>query len=199
MDEKRLYFIGILTPPTLREKVYSIKEEFAGRFQSRHALKVPSHITLQEPFSLRPSDETKIKDALVEFFEKFDPIQMTCKGFGAFAKRSKPVIYIHVLENPWLSKLRNELQLFLRKHSFVGEQIATIQPSDHSTVFLPHISVANRDLSKVNFRLAWPEFSKRSFDHEFLAENAHLLRHNGKIWEAVAEFALIRHPLIQSQ
>ena len=190
MDEKRLYFIGILTPPTLAERVNTIKEELAERFQSRHALKVPSHITLQEPFSLSPPDEAKIKDILAKFFQKFDPVPITCKGFGAFAKRSKPVIFIHVSENPSLGKLRNELRLFLRKHSFVKEHNETIQPSDHSSIFLPHITVANRDLSKENFRFAWPEFSMRTFDEEFLAKNVHLLRHNGKIWDAIAGFAL---------
>ena len=190
MDEKRLYFIGILTPSSLTERVNSIKEEFAGRFQSRHALKVPAHNTIQEPFSLGPSDEAKIKEELPGFVKKFDAFQITCKGFGAFAKRSKPVIFIHVMDNPWLGKLRNELILFLKKNAFIRDPNPTGQPQNHSTNFLPHISVANRDLTKKNFRFAWPEFSTRAFDHEFLAESVHLLKHNGKIWEAIAGFTL---------
>jgi 2'-5' RNA ligase len=193
MDEKRLYFIGILTPSLLTEKADSIKEEFARRFQSRHALKVPTHITLQEPFSWKNPEESKLRIALKEFFARFGSIQVACNGFGSFRKRSGPVIFIQVLKNPSLSQLRHELILFLRNNEFIREASTTIQPSNHSTIrpdFNPHITLANRDLSRDNFLLAWSEFSKREFEYEFMVENVHLLRHDGKIWEPIFGFEL---------
>ena len=56
--------------------------------------------------------------------------------------------------------------------------------------FHPHITIANRDLAKKDFKKAWEYFAGLRYDTEFQADSISLLRHNNKEWEIAASFPL---------
>jgi 2'-5' RNA ligase len=56
--------------------------------------------------------------------------------------------------------------------------------------FVPHMTVAFRDLQPAQFRAAWPQFKARLFQGSFLASALTLLLHDGKRWQVFAEFSL---------
>jgi 2'-5' RNA ligase len=68
----------------------------------------------------------------------------------------------------------------LKNFSFKKEQRA----------FHPHITIANRDLAKSDFRKAWEYFNGLEFQKQFTTSAISLLRHNNKEWEIAASFPL---------
>src|SRR5215467_2786066 len=99
MQKGSLYFIAVLTPPEVSSAVISIKQEFADRFASSYALKLPPHITLQSPFLMHPDDEENLKKALTVFFGRMPSFKVQCRNFGSFSSVKNPVIFIQPLES----------------------------------------------------------------------------------------------------
>jgi 2'-5' RNA ligase len=182
MRMESLYFIAILAPPDIAERVTAIKNEIAERFESRHALKLPPHITLQPPFLMNIERLESLKGDLTNHFRKFSSTKLVLDNFGNFRKRRNPVIFIQVKNNSQLAELHKKLMLFLRKTGFHEEKT--------SLEFHPHMTVAHRDLSQHNFRKAWREFQNKFFNMEFVARSVHLLKHDGEKWTPILEFEL---------
>lgn len=179
-----LFFVALVPPITIQEEVTAIQQDFAHRFNSRHALKSPPHITLQSPFKLVPDQETVLKTGLSEFAIAHYPFHIALSGFGAFGHR---VIYINVIKNSELLNLNSQLTDHL-KHS-----LNILDKPDYKTSFHPHITVAFKDLTRQNFRQAWQEFQHRSIEYEFTAQALTLLRHNGHHWEINQQFPWGNH------
>jgi 2'-5' RNA ligase len=183
MKEDVLYFIAILTPPEIASAVIAIKQEFADRFESAHALRLPPHVTLQSPFKMHPGKEENLKKALRVFFGRAASFKMECRNFGSFFSTKNPVIFIEILENAVLHAMHKNLMLFLRELGFPKETTPL--------KFHPHMTVAYRDLTAKNFLRAWPEFEQRHFEADFPVETIYLLRHDGKKWIPQTGFNLL--------
>ena len=62
--DENLYFIAIIPQHKLCDEINSFKNDFATRFNSKKALKLPPHITLKAPFKLT----TNAHDSLLQWF-----------------------------------------------------------------------------------------------------------------------------------
>ena len=171
-----LYFIGLIPPTPIREEITGIKEYVADKFHSRAALRSPPHITFQPPFRWEINRQNILGGALVGFFKKYEPFETNLSGFGAFSPR---VIYINVENNSPMETLHTRLREFCHQEFGINNQ--------GEGPFRPHLTIAFRDLTKQQFRLAWEEFQNREFQFRFEAQGLSLLRHDGKIWEANQE------------
>lgn len=176
-----LYFVAIIPPKSVEKKITGIKHEFADRFSSDHALRSPPHITLNMPFKWRPDHEKKLIQCL-ETVTLENPIKITLNNFNCFPPR---VIYIDVEESDDLYNLWACVTYTLRKN--LG-----IDNADYKNRgFLPHVTVAFRDLKKPAFTSAWDEFKDRKYNAQFDVNSIWLLKHNGKVWERYHEFIVI--------
>ncbi|MDJ1173202.1 2'-5' RNA ligase family protein [Roseofilum capinflatum] len=172
------FFVALVVPSGLQEQVEQIKQEFGDRYQSRKAFNAPAHITLQPPFEWEPDNIQQVEESLAEFVGYHSPIPIQLDGFAAFPPR---VIYVHVVKTPELMALQPALI----------EHLQTTLPEiqrPHHRAFTPHVTVAFRDLTPKNFRLAWPQFEHRPFQGTFTASSLTLLHHNGQRWQSCAEF-----------
>jgi 2'-5' RNA ligase len=79
---KSPWFIAVIPPEDIQEAVTALKREAAARFESRHALKSPPHVTLIPPF-VATLDEIS---SLEGFFGRFRrrPISLFAKFIGIF-------------------------------------------------------------------------------------------------------------------
>lgn len=107
-------------------------------------------------------------------------VPVILRGFGAFPPR---VIYINVLKTQELLALQFDLMAHLET------QLGIVDPVSQTRTFSPHMTVAFRDLTKQNFKAAWPEFQQRQLDLEFTATQLTLLIHDGKRWNTSTEFS----------
>ncbi len=178
MNSEQLFFIALLPPQAIQDYATGIKLHFAQRFSSRHALKSPPHITLQPPFKWRIDREQELNQSIATFAQTQAPIPIALNGFAAFAPR---VIYINVDQTEPLLTLHQTLIEHLET------TIALVDPKDKSRPYTPHMTVAFRDLTKQNFKVAWQTFKDRELYFEFTASHLTLLRHTGN-WTIDQEF-----------
>jgi 2'-5' RNA ligase len=180
MDKtKRLFFIALLPPQEIQDSITEIKHFFAEHYGSRAALKSPPHITLQPPFKWVTAEIGKVEESLEKFAIAHQPIPITLSGFAAFPPR---VIYANPLKTPALLEIEKDLSEYLETNLGIADPFAKSRP------FTPHITVAFRDLTKENFKAAWPEFKTRSLNFEFTAFQLTLLIHDRDRWNIKSEW-----------
>jgi 2'-5' RNA ligase len=174
-----LYFIAIVAPEAINRQVLEWKHYMLQEFKCKVALKSPAHITLIPPFDMPGAMHNELEEVLLQFAaeQPFFPIQL--KNFAAFKPR---VLYVHVEPNTHLSDLQARLEAFLLKTDFPVKK--------EERPFHPHITIANRDLQKNDFPLAWQYFQQVSYEVSFVANAISLLKHNGQLWEVVNSFPL---------
>ncbi|THU41006.1 RNA 2',3'-cyclic phosphodiesterase [Niastella caeni] len=176
-----LYFIAIVTPETINQQVLEWKNYMLQQFNCKVALKSPAHITLIPPFQMPDSAQQEMKDHLQSFAAGKESFSIQLKNFAAFKPR---VIYVNVLPNDPLKELRTQLETTLLK-----SRRFPVKKEDRP--FHPHVTIANRDLTKEDFPQAWQHFQSIAYEATFTADAISLLRHNGKIWEIVASFPIL--------
>ncbi len=174
-SNKSLYFVALVPAPPLYDELMTIKEDFRQRYHSKAALRSPPHITLYMPFKWRPEREGRLRAALDRTAGLHAPFPVQLTGFGAFPPR---VIYVQVAENPPLNALQAAVLQTARQQWKLNLPV-TARP------FVPHLTVAFRDLRKTAFQLAWEEYRHKLFEACFEAEDVCLLRHDGQRWQVV--------------
>ncbi|MBN4005707.1 2'-5' RNA ligase family protein [Nostoc sp. LPT] len=174
------FFVALLPPQDIQDYANEIKQYFANRYASSGALKSPPHITLQPPFEWSDANLPLLEASLKEFASGQQPVAITLKGFNAFAPR---VIYINVVISQELLTLQADLMAHTESKLGIFDNVSKTRP------FAPHLTVAFRDLTKQNFKAAWPEFENRQLHFEFTADKLTLLLHDGKRWNIKQDLA----------
>jgi 2'-5' RNA ligase len=175
---KRLFFIALLPPVEIQEAVKAIQQDITARFGSRAAQKSPPHITVQPPFYWNTESLSALEDCLQGFARGRSSVPIQLSGFGAFAPR---VIYVNVVKTPELMQLKQDFDR--QVVADLGEKLVVDQRP-----YVPHMTVAFRDLTRQNFRAAWPEFQAKPFEFSFMADQQTLLVHNGQRWTVHTDF-----------
>ncbi|MEG4342227.1 2'-5' RNA ligase family protein [Microcoleus sp. A003_D6] len=178
-QSKQRFFIALVPPPDIEQHITEIKLYFAGNYNSRGALNSPPHITLQPPFHSLAADVPKLEESLNQFSANRLPIPVTLFGFAAFAPR---VIYADVVKSPALLEIQQDLMSYIEANLGIVDRVSQSRP------FVPHMTVAFRDLTKDNFQTAWLEFAGRSLYFEFTASALTLLLHDGSRWNISNQF-----------
>ncbi|MEG4805178.1 2'-5' RNA ligase family protein [Microcoleus sp. ARI1-B5] len=188
---KQRFFIALVPPDDLQNHITQIKLYFAEHYNSRGALNSPPHVTLQPTFEWPGADVPKLEESLKRFSANRQPIPVTLSGFAVFAPR---VIYADVVKSPQLLEMQRDLM------SYLEANLGIVHPVSQTRPFVPHMTVAFRDLTKENFQTAWLEFSGREIHFEFTAEALTLLLHDGSRWNISKHFPLnVQPPKILNQ
>lgn len=175
---KRRYFVALLPTQTIQDYTHKIQEFVCDRYASCAALKSPPHITLLPPFEQSDSVLPALEKQLQKFAQDHVSVSVDLLGYGAFIPK---VIYINVLQTAELMELQRSLTVNAAQLSLTGQRT-------QQRPFVPHITVAFRDLTPQNFAAAWVEFKDQSVEFKFTAAALTLLVHDGNRWQVQAEF-----------
>jgi 2'-5' RNA ligase len=183
-------FIAVVPPAEMQDYAHQVQQLFAEHYGSHAAQRSPPHITLQAPFQWEVDQLDRLAQGLQTFGQQQSPVPVTLSGFGAFPPR---VIFIHVLSTPELLALQASLATHCQQHLGIED------PRQSQRPFRPHLTVAFRDLTRSNFRTAWPEFATRKLELQgapirqycFQAQRFSLLWHDGQRWNVWREFPLL--------
>lgn len=175
---KIMYYIAVLPPNEIREEIKVLKLEISKKFNSRHALRSPAHITLQMPFHFEEEKEEVLLHSLTLLAMGQIPFNCTLNDFNHF---DQGVVFIDVIPNEKLRSLRTSLQDHLRAHYNFSEKKL-------SKRFHPHITIANRDLPAKRFPACWEAFKDRNYRRSFEVKAFSILKHRGDHWEVYREF-----------
>ena len=174
-----LYFIAIIPPNELQEKITTFKQDFANRFNSKKALKVSPHITLKAPFKFSPDMHGELLRWFTDLHLLQKQFSIQLKNFGAFENKRNPVVFVQPILTKELQALQQQLIA-----SFASVFPGNVHPTDLD--FHPHMTIAYRDLSFEMFKQAWTEYKHKSFDETFEADAIYLLQHDSKKWNIIA-------------
>jgi 2'-5' RNA ligase len=184
MTEKNfenLYFIAIIPPEPIYGEALALKHHLKNQYNSKAALNSPPHITLHMPFAWKESKEEELINSLETFSVGQNQLEIRLNNFSAFEPR---VIFIDVIKDEKLEGLQKQLKRFCKA------ELNLFNADYKELAYHPHITLAFRDLKKVEFYKAWEEFKNRKFDATFDVNSIALLKHDGKEWK---EFK--QHPL----
>ena len=77
-----VYFLAIVPPQKVQAEVTQLKVLIAERFNSKHALKSPPHITLHMPFKWKDSKKEQLKSALRKINKEAVSFSVELNGFN---------------------------------------------------------------------------------------------------------------------
>ncbi len=178
-----MYFIAVLAPESINEQVLQWKYFMRDRFSCVVALKSPAHITLISPFWMDSSLQPQLEASLDSFSSQRKKFPVTVKNFDCFKPR---VIFVHVEQSKTLERLKEDLE-----NNLLANSLFPIKKE--ARAFHPHITLANRDLHKKDFLLAWEHFKNKKYEDSFPVKGISLMKHTGAKWDTAytATFPLI--------
>lgn len=170
---ENLYFIAVVPPEDIQEKITDFKHTIAEKFGSRHALNAPPHITLHMPFKWKWKKIEKLNETIGEINSEIHAFSVELNGFGFFEPR---VVFVNVVENEKLNSLQ---ELVVDR----GRKKLKLDNGNYKNqVFHPHVTIGFRDLKKRMFYEAKEYFEGKDEKFQFKVERVHLLRHDEKKW-----------------
>ena len=159
-----------MIPP---EPIYSETREFqqhiAEKYNSHAALKPPPHITLIPPFAIEEDREHALFKYIDSIASDQMPFEIAIDGFGSF---TVGVIYEAVILSEPLKILEKELsQTFYRKFKI---------ERGPSHAYVPHVTIAFKDLSPIKFPPARDEFEQKLYRRKWTIRSLCILQANTK-------------------
>ena len=170
-----MYFIAIVLPQDLNEKVLKYKNLMFEKYNCKVGLKSPAHITLVPPFWMNEEKEEQLISDINSLSNHLNPFSISTNNFSAFKPKT---IFISLVLNDQLNDVKKATDAFFKGNAFYNIKIET-RP------FHPHITVATRDLFKKSFFEIWPWFAEKKFLEEWTADGISILRHNKKNWDVI--------------
>src|SRR6476620_11586008 len=160
------------------------------RYGCKVGLKSPAHITLIPPFWLEPAKEKELVSDLDLISRGHFPFIINTLNFASFSHRT---IFIDVSVTKELNELKSSA-----KSQFTNNKKYNIKVEDRP--FMPHITIATRDLTKKSFAEAWAYFENKKFEKQWVANSISLLHHNKKNWDVLhtSQFSIPSDQLIQN-
>lgn len=180
---KSLYLLALLPPPDLSAQIDEIRKECSEKFKVYKALRPPVHITLYRPLSMEESFERKLISLMKEVGSGVKPFIQELQNFDEF---NSQVVCIKALKNPELLELRQLIISVFRKYRIDPKE------TNGSLPFLPHITIAYRDVLPEVFPLIWNEYKDRKFKKKFTADHFTLLKHDQKQWNVLENFRFLK-------
>lgn len=175
-----MYYIAVLCPPEINEKILQYKQWMKTYFGCVIALRSPAHITLIPPFWANDELEKTMIRFLNEFTIDVIP-EIDLEGFDHFGRR---VLFVNVNENPDLEEIHERLETGL-----ITELPGLLKPDTRP--FHPHVTIATRDMSPEAFEKAWDYFSPKKVQWNFPGNHLALLRLGKEKWEIIFQKQLV--------
>lgn len=171
----QMYFIALVLPHPLNEKVLKYKQMMLDRYNCKVGLKSPAHITLVPPFWMEDEKEEQLIADINSLSNHLHPFSIATNNFSAFKPKT---IFIALTPNEELNEVKKATDDLFKNNSFYNIKIET-RPLH------PHITIATRDLFKKSFHEIWPWFAEKKILEEWTAEGISILKHNKKNWEVI--------------
>ncbi len=177
-----LYFIAIVPPETICEKITQLKLEISQRFESKQALKSPPHITLHMPFRWKDKKLDALYQVIKGINDSFKSVEIELKDFDFFEPR---VVFVNVVANKPLFDLQKRTVSLCRK------ELKLDNSNYKDQVFHPHVTIGFRDLKKRQFYAAKAHFENQKSNFKFQITEVNLLKHNGQKWK-IADLSTLK-------
>lgn len=176
--QSSLYFLALIPPKHISDKIHAIKLYVSEKYNCKHALKSPPHITLEPPFHYSLHKENFLLQKISELNKSLPDtdIPVELNGYDVFLPK---VVFINIIQNSLLTNAYNHV------HSFVKTELKVVKDLPPRP-FHPHITIAFRDVKK-HLVTQILEDLKQNFPikETFCISNVSLLYFTNKHWEVI--------------
>ncbi len=166
-----MYFLALIPEPSFSDKVRNLQRELREKFGLSYAMRLPPHITLQAPFNCQ-IPERELEGIISHIRDKFRSIKLKASGFDSFINA---VVYISMEPNDELLEFQSWLSDYLNS-------TGCLSLSQGNNDYVPHITLAHRDLDTEHFEEVWKDFESRKIDDEFYVNELVIFRHDQRSW-----------------
>ncbi len=142
---EQTHFIGILMPPDIAGPLEDCRRWMAEQYGCRSGLKTPIHVTIVPPFHMDAgADCEPIAEALARSLSACRtagriPFKALIKGFSSFGGRT---LFARVVPGPEWTSMRDAVyDELLGPLSSAGQKLKR-----DGRPFVPHLTIANRDI-----------------------------------------------------
>lgn len=170
------YFIAAIPDSGIAERTKAISREFKDRFAASASFRNIPNISVSGIFRIAPALLPQVRFALRGRLAEYTAFASELSGFDGFDEHT---IFIRVMNQKPFVELGRAISALLKLR--IGRS-----PGFMAT---PHLTVAYRDLSSENYRLAISEFRKREF-HAVMQIASLCLMHQDRGWKLIEEFPL---------
>ena len=179
MDERsnlntQLQLIAIVLPEPLFSFVRDQQNFIAEKWDCRHALRTPPHITIIPPLAITPEEINGLQEIAGEVAAKCNSFSLAVKGYGAFKPR---VIFIKPELPPGLSDLYQNWRDALMK------TFPHVLGKYPDKPYHPHITLAHRDVDRKQFDEMWNLYENKKIDISIEINQFCILGHGKNGWE----------------
>ena len=154
------FWVGIIPPKKISIKLYRAQKEIAKKYKTYHGLesRIGPHITITYQENVDKKDLKDVENAVHEVSKRTEPFKVIIKGVGRFYRLR--VIYLKVAKSKELKNLSNEL----------SKRITRFSKIRRLRIFTPHVTLADMDITKENFREAFKELGNKDFSYTFVVD-----------------------------
>jgi 2'-5' RNA ligase len=151
------FWVGVILPKKISKGMLKIQKKIAKKYKTYHSLesKIGPHFTITYQENVNERNLKKIEKVVNEISKEIKSFKVEIKGIRRFYKLR--VICAKVLKSKELNSLSKKLSYRLSKF----EKIRRLRP------FTPHITLADKDITKENFKEAFKEFKNKKIFYEF--------------------------------
>lgn len=167
-----LHFIALIPEKSFSDKIRVLQEELKEKFSLNYAMRIPPHITLQAPFECRESDQLNLNTCIEGIKKEISPITLTTADFGSFIES---VIYVGLQRSSTLIKKQRDIVDHL-------ETAGCLVPAQRNNQYLPHITLAHRDLDNLRFPAVWSHITEKKINETFAIERLVVYKHEEGRW-----------------
>ena len=184
--EKSLYFIALLPPSSLSEKVDFLRNKLGETFGCKAALKSPPHITLVPPIHMTEVEAEELKQKISKTLEDYRGFDVRIGDISWFSDRT--VFFEVVTHIKALRSLKNDL-------------LGDLDPRFSGLLnrrFHPHMTLANRDIEASQKEAIMKAILEEKQKLETIREASHrydmivFFKHNTKNWQEFKSYQLIK-------
>ena len=172
--EYRMYYIAWVLSGEAARHISRLQQYACDTFDSCRAMRSPPHVTIVPPFHFPVVKEEILTDLVMKWSATLPSFDWQLDGFHHFKNHT---IYAQ-------AKGPVELPVWRRK---LFEKLGK---TPHRASFVPHVTIAFRDLSPERFVEAWRYFSGLPLQLSCRQDHVSILRHNGDHWEECSKFCL---------
>ncbi|WP_236252716.1 2'-5' RNA ligase family protein [Echinicola sp. 20G] len=174
------YFLAIVPDEGIQADALAIKQEVLEKYNAKHALKSPAHVTLKMPFVYSEKKEGKLAELLMAFFAGFKSFPIEFKGIGRFGKR---IMYARVRHGEELPTLQQSLGQFCKVELKQVQELS-------DKAYTPHMTLVYSDLKDRYFDECWSMVKAKGFYGKMEVKKVALLKKINYRWYVIKEFNL---------
>ena len=172
------YLITVLPTTRISNEISLFQKNIEADFGAVHAQKVPPHITVIPPFDC---DEEKIETLMITLSQHLSkPISQINIHLDNFQRFDNRTLFVDVAKNEPFEHFCISL-----KQLFNQQKIIKQRTEKH--FFVPHITLANKDINKKDFKALWLQFMNKKYQRNFDLTSIVILELKEFKWEVKKE------------